>query len=128
MNLAEGKESQTSLVEMAGVRARPGVLAPSRARERRESGGQELELGNGLKKVNEEPVREAHRNAQRPAPPPARRGGGSRQGGDAGGGNVGAMLAIGAGQARLGVPRIEVEDGSSSGWSTGGNSEDDDSD
>jgi len=127
MNLAEGRESQTSLVEMAGVRARPGVLAPSRARERRESGGQELELDNGLKKVNEEPVREAHRNAQRPAPPPTRRGGGSRQGGGIGGGNA-EVVALGTGQARLGVPRIEIEDGSSSGWSTGGNSEDEDSD
>lgn len=52
MNLAEGRESQTSLVEMAALREAPGVLAPSRARARRESGG--------LEEIDEGVMREGH--------------------------------------------------------------------
>lgn len=47
MGLLEGGESATSLVEMAALKELPGVMAPSRARNRRDSEGG-LGIGSGV--------------------------------------------------------------------------------
>jgi len=48
MGLMEGRESATSLLEMAAQKEKPGVMAPSIARNRQESeGGKTAEAQNG---------------------------------------------------------------------------------
>jgi hypothetical protein len=98
MNLAEGRESQTSLVEMAGLREAPGVLAPSRARERRESGG--------LEQIDEQSMRAGHAEET---------------------GEDDARLRVPPVPRRRGLGKVaKSESGESSGgWSTAGESDDD---
>lgn len=116
MNLAEGRESQTSLVEMAGLREMPGVLAPSRARERGKSGG-----AGELKRVDEEKVREGHAPHLLPAREDPAAAAASPQK---------APNPFGSGTTHLQIPTTtqhEDDDESSGGWSTGGDSGTDDS-